>query len=154
MAGKDKQTYTPEEIVTILKKEADNETIEGQLLKPKLIRELYKQLGRPTEEDFGKEMEPAGTYWDKMNRYTKDICIFSKEFMNAYNNSPTDWRIQRASCTKMRIVEKYTQNGWHCTVYAYNVLCTKYVPHPKYKDVWVYFYSSRDCNKYEYIIEK
>lgn len=154
MAGKDKQTHTPEEIVTILKKEADNETIEGQLLKPKLIRELYRQLGTPTEEDFKDIYEIAGRCWKKVNRYTTDIGTFSKEFMNACNNTRTDWHIQRASGTKVRIVEDYTRAGWHCTVYAYNVLCSKYVPHPKCKDIWVYFYSSRDCNKYEYIIEK
>lgn len=154
MAGKNKQTYTVDEIATILKKEADNETIEGQLLKPKLIRELYKQLGEPKEEDFPDEYKTAGRYWKKVNGYTKDIGTFSKEFMNACNNTRTDWCIQRASSTKISIVEDYTRAGWHCQVQAYNVLCSKYVPHPKYKNIWVYFYSSRNCNKYEYIIER
>lgn len=149
-----KQTYTVDEIVKILKDEAKNETIEGRLLKPKLIRELYKQLGTPTEKDFPDECRVAGRYWKKVNGYTLDIGTFSKEFMNASNNIGTDWRIQRASGTKMRIVEDYTRAGWHCQVQAYNVLCSKYVQHPKHKDIWVYFYSSRDCNRYEYIIEK
>ena len=54
---------------------------------------------------------------------------------------------------KMEIVEDYTRAGWHCRVQAYNVMCNKFVKHPKIDNLWVGFYSSRDCNKYEYVIE-
>jgi len=149
-----KAKFTVPEIVEFLRKEEDNETIEGQLLRTKLIRELYKQLGDPTEEDFGAEMEPAGTWWNKHKGYTTDIQICGENYMKNANKASTDWRIKRASGTKIAIVERYTRNGWHCKVDSYNVICTKYVPHPKYKDIFVEFYSSRDCNKYEYVIKE
>lgn len=150
MAGK--HTYTVDEIVKILKDEAENETIEGQLLKPKLIRELYKQLGTPTEEDFPDEYKIAGWGWRKVERYTTGIDILTECQMRSQNNAMTEWHIERASGTKIRIVEEYTRAGWSCVVQAYNVMCNKYVPHPKHKNIWVMFYSSRDCNKYEYVI--
>lgn len=142
-----------QEIIEHLKNERENETIEGQLLKRKMIRELYKQLGDPTEEDFGKEMQPAGTWWEKRSGYTTYLEMHSAENMKEYNREPTEWYIKRASGTKMRIVENYTNNGWHARVHAFNVMCTKYVKHPKYENVWVLFYRSRDCAKYEYVIE-
>ena len=73
--------------------------------------------------------------------------------MKMYNSDPTVWNVERPSRTKMEIVEEYTRAGWHCRVQAYNVMCTKYVKHPKIDNIWVEFYSSRDCNKYEYVIE-
>ena len=149
MAGK---KYTIEEIIKYLKKEEENETIEGQLLRPKLVRELYKQLGNPTEEDFPSECEVAGRYWKKMEGYTKDFGSQTKRFMDNMNDRSTDWCITRASITKVNIVEEYTKAGWHCTVQPYNVMCTRYAQHPKYKDLYVRFYSSRDCNKYEYVL--
>ena len=148
-----KSKFTVEEIIDSLLKENDNETIEGQLLKPKLIRELYKQLGTPSEEDFGKEMEPAGTYFEKGRGYTKDIQIIgSEEHIRAYNVSPNIWQIKKASDTKERIVKNYNDNGWHATIQAYNVICAKYVKHPRYKNLAVFFYSSRDVNRYEYVL--
>lgn len=147
-----KTKFTVEEIVKFLRDEEDNETIEGQLLRTKLIRELYKQLGDPSKEDFGKDMEPAGTYWKKRAGYTTDIRICKEYFMNNINNAPTNWCVKRPSQIKINIVEDYRRNGWHSTVQSYNVICTKYVKHPKYKDIWVMFYSTRDCNNYEYVI--
>lgn len=148
-----KHTFTVEEIVKFLKNESDNETMEGKLLRTKLIRELYKQLGDPTKEDFGKEMEPAGTYWEKMRGYTTYIeFVRDKDYIKQYNNSPNDWGIKRPSETKVQIVERYNRNNWHAQIQAFNVICTKYVQHPKYKDILVLFYASRDCNKYEYVI--
>ena len=147
-----KHTYTVDEIVKILKDEADNETIEGKLLKPKLIRELYKQLGAPEEKDF-KDIFKHGYYWDKFPGYTTDITIMDKRKMDAYNNAPTNWRVKYPSVTKRGIVEEYTRDGWHCTVQAYNVICNKYVQHPHYKNICVRFNSTRDCSRYEYIIE-
>ena len=151
MKGKTK--FTVPEIVEFLRKEADNETIEGQLLKPKLIRELYTQLGDPKEEDFKDEYRIAGRGWRKISGFTKDIEVHSEGWMKDDNRAPTRWHIQRASYTKVQIVEEYTRAGWSCEVQPYNVLCSKYVKHPKYDNVWVRFYSSRDCNKYEYVIE-
>lgn len=141
-----------EDIVEHLRKKADAQTMEEQLLRPKLIRELYKQLGAPKKEDFKEEFEIAGTYWKKIAGYTTGIGLRTEEEMKD-NNLYTNWRIHRASETKMKIVERYTRAGWGCDVQAYNVVCDKYVKHPKYKDIWVRFYSSRDCNKYEYVIE-
>lgn len=152
--SKPKRKFTVEEITEFLRKERDNETIEGQLLKRRLIRELYKQLGTPSEEDFGKEMEPAGTYWDKCAGYTTDIEIMEASHMDADNRAPTDWHISYPSETKREIVRRYEENGWHCGVGAYIVSCTKFVKHPKYENIWVLFISTRDCNKYEYVIEK
>jgi hypothetical protein len=147
-----KKEYTVDELVDFLKRENKNETIEGQLLKKKLIRELYNKIGIPEEKDFPDIYKTAGCGWKKIQGYTNDILIKDKYRMECFNNMATNWCISRASATKIRIVEEYTRAGWHCTVQSYNVMCGKYVQHPKYKNIWVYFYSSRDCNKYEYII--
>lgn len=147
-----KHTYTVDEIVEFLRKEEENETIEGSLLRTKLIRELYKQVGVPSEKDFPNECRIAGSYWKKIAGYTKDIDIFTKEYMEAHNDRPTNWCVERPSMTKIEIVQDYTRAGWTCTVQAYNVMCNRFVQHPRYKDIWVMFYSSRDCNKYEYVI--
>lgn len=153
MPNKNKPTFTVDEIVTFLKNEAENETIEGQLIRRKLIRELYKQLGSPTEEDFGKEMEPAGTYWEKFAGYTTNIEVMSETKMKEHNNEPTYWQISYPSATKKAIVRRYKEKGWHCNVGPYVVSCYKFVKHPKYENLWVMFRSTRDNNKYEYIIE-
>lgn len=152
MKGKTK--FTVPEIVEFLRKEADNETIEGQLLRKKLIRELYKQLGTPTEEDFSKEMEPAGTCWAKEDGYTTNIEIMEASHMNACNREGTNWHISYPSDTKRSIVRRYEDKGWHCSVGPYVVSCTKFVKHPKYENIWVLFRSTRDVNRYQYIIEK
>ena len=147
-----KKEYTVDELVDFLKRENENKTIEGQLLKKKLIRELYNKIGIPEEKDFPDIYKTAGCGWKKVQGYTNDILVKDKYRMECFNNMATNWCISRASATKIRIVEEYTRAGWHCTVQAYNVMCGKYVQHPKYKNIWVYFYSSRDCNKYEYVI--
>ena len=152
--AKKKTKFTVEEIVEFLRKEEYNETIEGQLLRTKLIRELYKQLGTPTEEDFGKDMEPAGTYWAKENGYTTDIEIMTESHMNACNKERTNWNITYPSDTKCAIVRRYEDKGWHCSVGPYVVSCTKFVKHPKHEGIWVCFRSTRDVNRYQYIIEK
>ena len=147
-----KKEYEVEEIVDFLKKENENETIEGQLIKKQLIRMLYKKLGDPEEKDFPEEYKTAGWGWKKERGFTGYIEINNKTYMKDENRTPTIWNVQRPSSTKIQIVEEYTRAGWSCVVQAYNVMCTKYVPHPKYKNIWVKFYSSRDCNKYEYVI--
>lgn len=149
MAGK---KYTVEELINILKKEEENETLEGKLLKPKYIRELYKQLGDPNEKDFPSECKVAGNYWKKVDGYTIDMYSTTKRMMDYENKALTEWNINRPSQTKVNIVEEYTKAGWHCTVQPYNVMCTRYAQHPRYKNIGVEFYSSRDCNKYEYFI--
>lgn len=148
-----KKTFTIDEIVKFLMDEHDNETIEGTLIKRKLIRELYKQLGDPAKEDFEKETYPAGTWWGRFPGYTTDIqFIRDAGYIKQYNNAPNDWHIKKASDIKQRIVRNYNDNGWHATIQSHNVLCGKYVKHPRYKHLAVYFYSTRDCNKYEYVI--
>lgn len=148
-----KTKFTVEEIINKLQDEEENRTIEGELLRTKLIRELYKQLGAPKEEEFPDEYRVAGRYWEKFKGYTTYIYFAENErWMEIENGAPTTWRITYASQTKREIVEEYTRAGWHCEVQAYNVLCSKYVKHPRYKNLWVRFYSTRDCNKYEYVI--
>lgn len=140
-------------IVKHLIEEEENATMEGELLKKKMIRQLYKLVGEPKEEDFKDEFETAGRYWKKHTGYTTFIQMTTEIKMLCENASTTEWNVERPSRTKMEIVEDYTRHGWHCRVQAYNVMCTKYVKHPKYDNIWVKFYSSRDCNKYEYVIE-
>ena len=154
MAKKYKTKFTIDEIVKFVKDESKNETIEGQLIKKQLARELYKQLGEPKQEDFSDIYETAGWGWKKIQGYTNEIDVETARWMEGQNNQGTHWCVERPSRTKIDIVDDYTRKGWHCTVQAYNVLCNKYVRHPKYEGVWVRFYSSRDCNKYEYIIER
>lgn len=152
--AKQRKKFTVPEIVKFLKKEDENETIEGQLLRRQLIRELYKQVGEPEEKDFPEECKIAGSYWRKMPGYTNDIEVMTERRMKMENNSPTVWRITYPSQTKRELEDEYTRAGWSCEVQAYNVMCNKYVKHPRYENIWVRFYSSRDCNKYEYVIEK
>lgn len=152
MKGKTK--FTVEEIVKFLRDEEDNETIEGQLLRTKLIRELYKQLGDPKEEDFGKDMEPAGTYFGKEKGYTTSIEVMTASHMDYCNKQEANWQIKYPSQIKRQIVREYENKGWSCDVGPYVVSCMKFVKHPKYEGVWVCFRSTRDYNKYQYIIEK
>ena len=149
-----KTKLTIEEITGIIRKEWGKETIEGQLLMPKLIRELYKQVGEIKEEDFPSIFETAGRCWKKGKGYTTYITVLTKRCMEDDNHSSTRWRVQRPSQTKLQIVDRYVRDGWSCEVQSYNVICRKYMPHPKYKDIWVRFYSSRDCNRYELVIVK
>lgn len=144
------------ELQTVIKTLKDlryNDKMEGKLLERKLIRQLYKMVGEPKEEDFPEEFKVAGGYWKKREGYTNGISILMEDTMLYENAKPTNWHIERPSRTKMEIVEEYTRAGWNCSVQAYNVMCHKYVKHPKIDNLWVEFYSSRDCNKYEYVIE-
>lgn len=144
------------ELQTVIKTLKDlrfNDKIEGELLEKKLIRQLYKMVGEPKEEDFPEEFKVAGRYWKKREGYTTGISILMEDTMLYENAKPTNWQIERPSRTKMEIVEEYTRAGWHCSVQAYNVMCSKYVKHPRYDNLWVEFYSSRDCNKYALVIE-
>ena len=150
---KEEKTITTEELIESIRKECDNPTIEGELLRTKLIRELYKRLGDPKEEDFKEEFKHS-RYWSKYKGYTTYIATMTERQMDIRNNAPTTWRITYPSQTKREIVEDYTRDGWHCEVQAYNVLCGKYVKHPHYKNLWVKFYCTRDCSKYEYVIER
>lgn len=140
-------------IVEQLRNENENATIEGQLLKKKLIRQLYKLVGDPKQEDFPEEFKIAGGCWEKRQGYTTGIDYLKENTMLIENSQPTYWAIERPSQRKLSIVEEYTRAGWWCRVGAYNVMCAKYVKHPRYDNLWVEFYSSRDCNKYELVIE-
>lgn len=141
-------------IVEQLRNENENETIEGELLKKKMIRQLYKLVGEPTEEDFPEEYKVAGRCWKKHSGYTTWMEFKTEREMEWANNEDTDWRVVRPSRTKMEIVEEYVRAGWHCRVQSFNVLCNRYVKHPRYDNLWVEFYSSRDCNKYQLVIEE
>ena len=146
-----KTKYTVDELADKLTDAANGKSMEAELLKTYYIRELYKQLGDPTEKDFPSEFKHA-CRWDKFPGWTKDIQMQDKEYMEWANNDSTTWCIKRASMTKVNIVEDYTRDGWHCEVHAFNVLCTKYVQHPKHKNIWVKFYSTRDVSRYAYVI--
>lgn len=141
-------------LIENIKNENENETIEGELLKKKMIRQLYKLVGEPKEEDFPEEFKVAGRYWKKYEGYTTWMEFKTERGMEWANNENTDWYVKRPSQTKMRIVEEYVRAGWHCRVQSFNVLCNKYVKHPRYDNLWVEFYSSRDCNKYQLVIEE
>lgn len=149
MAQKNK--YTVDELADKLADAIRGKSMECELLQTYYTRELYKQLGAPTEEDFPSEFRHA-RYWDKFPGWTKNIEMHDKGWMEGENNDRTAWFIQRASMTKVNIVEDYTRDGWHCEVHAYNVLCTKYVQHPKHKNIWVKFYSTRDVSRYAYVV--
>ena len=150
-----KTKFTVDKIIEFLKKEEENNTIEGELLQKRLIRELYKQLGDPKKEDFPQEFETANVCgWSKTPGYTTWINVATARSMEIDNNAPTNWEITYCSQTKREIEDEYSRAGWHCTVQSYNVICTKYVKHPQYKNLWVHFYSSRDCSRYSYVIEK
>lgn len=141
-------------LIENIKKENGNATIEGELLRSKMIRQLYKLVGEPTEEDFPEEFETAQCCgWSKHNGYTTYIAMEYARNLEIRNAWDTEWYVQRPSRTKIEIVERYVKAGWHCRVQAYNVMCTKCVKHPRYDNLWVEFYSSRDCNKYELVIE-
>ena len=141
-------------LIENLKEERENETIEGELLKKKMIRQLYKLVGEPTEEDFPEEFKVAGIGWKKFEGYTTGIGYMKEKIMLISNSLETEWNVARPSKTKMEIVEEYVRAGWKCRVDAYNVMCSRYVKHPRYDNLWVEFYSSRMCNKYGLVIEK
>lgn len=128
-------------------------SIEHTLLQKKLIRQLYTLVGEPNDLDFPNECALTGGGWTKHKGYTNWISVLEEDSMLRANSAPTDWQIKHPSDTKERIVERYIREGWSCTVQAYNVICQKFVKHPHIDNLWVYFYSSRDCNKYEYVIE-
>ena len=151
---KKKEKHSMEQIIDKLVNDLQEETIEKQLLRPKLIRELYKQLGDPTQEDFPEIYETAGGGWKREKGYTTFFFREPVEEMKRFCNQPTDWRIKKPSQTKLEIVDRYSRAGWYCRVEAYNVACVKYAKHPRYDKIWVHFYSGRDCNKYYYVIER
>lgn len=140
-------------VIQSLKNEQNNNTIEGKLLKRRLTKSLYTLAGEPEECDFPEEYNIAGYGWKKHAGYTSDIDIMTEYEMESDNRMVTDWHIVHPSHIKRQIVERYKEAGWSCTVYAMNVICTKYVKHPKIDNLWVEFYSSRDCNRYRYVIE-
>lgn len=147
------QTLEIQALISTLKDLRANDKLEGELLRKKLTRQLYTLLGVPSKEDFPDIYATAGWGWKKHAGYTKYMDFMPEDAMLILNSEKTDWQIDRASMTKVRIVDEYVRAGWHCRVQAYNVICTKYVKHPRIDNLWVEFYSSRDCNKYEYVIE-
>lgn len=145
-------THTPEQIAEALLRCED--TLEGRLLKKKLLRELYKTLGDPTREDFPDVFNFNHTY-SRQSGYTTFIDTYANyAWLDTYNNQPTDWRIKYPSETKRDIVERYTRAGWHARVQAYNVTCSRLVRHPRYKHIGVEFVSTRDRTDYRYILIK
>lgn len=134
-----------------LMKLANDTSIEATLLTRKLTRKLYKELGEPTRDDFPDAFKHAGSF-ERMRGYTCHISTLTPEYMRSYNSMPPVWQISHPSDTKLRIVDEYTRDGWSVTVQAYNVMCSMYIRHPRYTNVAVKFYVSRDCAKYEYVL--
>lgn len=130
-------------------------TMEAELLRKKCTRALYKALGDPTPADFPDAFKTAGAWtFTKLPGYTTNMRTFTKQEMEEWNRSPVEYRIERPSKTKQHIIECYVRDGWHVQVQAYNVICTKFVQHPRYPQLAVFFYASRDVARYEYILEK
>ena len=126
--------------------------MERDIALPKMIRQLYKELGDPDPADY----EGVGKYLyrvSKVSGYTKWPNINTKDQLE-YMNGDVVWNVSRPSETKRQIVENYTRDGWSCVVQAYNVLCDKYMPHKDYDNIWIRFVSTRDCSKYEYVLVK
>ena len=131
---------------------AGQSTMESNLLVRKHMRQLYRLLGKPQQEDFPDEFN-FSTWWKEERGYTTYVPMLYATQMRAANDEETDFRIKRPSLTKLRIIERYARHGWHSTVYAQNVICSKYVPHPRYPGIWVRFVVSRDTARYSYILE-
>lgn len=129
--------------------------LERDLLTRKMMRQLYKELGDPDPKDY----EGVGKYLcivKKVTGYTTWVGIKTKhelEFMSKYGGG-VEYHIKRPSETKQRIVENYTEDGWSCSVSAYNVACEKYMKHKDYDNLYIRFIRTRDCSKYEYILAK
>lgn len=127
-----------------------DKTMECEIATPKMMRQLYKELGEPNIKDY-PEIYNHIRYAKRVSGYTKYPRILTKTYMKNVNGTRTS-HIKRMSQTKEYIVEKYERDGWSSTVYSYNVICSKYVPHKDYENVWIEFVSTRDCSRYEYIL--
>ena len=147
-------TPTPSVTDTIeaIKDVLTQDTLETRLLKPRLIRQLYKQLGEPTQDDFPGAYKHASSF-KRVDGYTTHICVYHPTQMDAYNREPVDYRIKYTSEKKRCIINDYYRDGWHVRVLAFNVLCTRFIQHPRYSHIWVMFYVSRDCAQYKYVLE-
>lgn len=140
-------------IETLLANSTDG-SIEAQMLRPKLMRQLYNTLGEPSQDDYPDVfLTTSACGFSKMEGYTTVVPVSSADAMRAHNTTPVLYHISRPSQTKTAIIERYLRDNWSITVQAYNVMCSKYVPHPRYEHVWVFFYVSRNCAKYRYVLE-
>lgn len=142
-------TDTIEAITDVL----TQDTLETRLLKPRLIRQLYKQLGKPTQDDFPGAYKHASSF-RRADGYTTRLVPYRPTQMDAYNNMRVDYHIKQPSYMKRRIINDYYQDRWHVVVYAFNVLCSKFIRHPRYPQIAVYFHKTRDTATYEYVLVK
>lgn len=125
-------------------------SIETQLLAPKLIKQLYKQKGDPTPEEF-PTLHNMGTYFKHVEGYTKYMPVITTQTLK---QEPVDYHIKRPSETKQRIIDRYFDDGWNIRVLAYNVMCDKYIQSTVDPRLAVHIIHTRDCSKYEYAIIK
>lgn len=140
-------------VESIIKLETDpNKTMEAEMLTPKLIRQLYKELGDPNTKDYPTVYKYIFCA-NRQTGYTKYIKIATAQDFN-YMNGRVDSRINRMSETKERIVDNYTRDNWSATVYAYNVICDTYIKHKDYDFIYIHFISTRDTARYEYALVK
>ena len=143
-----------EELRQVMTSVNGHDTVEAQLLRHKLARELYTLLGEPTVQDFPEEFKTTGVYrFSRRAGYTTNVDTCRAEYMDTLNRTGTLWRIKSPSRTKLAIVERYMRAGWFCVVRTYDVTCSRYVKHPRYPHIWVKFYASRVRATYEYVLE-
>lgn len=138
-------------VKTIIDLQTDKDMImERELATPKLMRQLYKALGEPNIADY-PDIYNHIRWAKKEQGYTKSPLIYGKYILKNLNGN-IDNNLKKMSPTKERIVDSYSRDGWNCTVYAFNVICSKYVQHKDYDNVGIRFVSTRDTARYEYVL--
>ena len=145
------------EIETLVKKiisvqEDKEHLMERELLTSRLMRQLYKELGDPDVQDYPTVRKHISCA-SRASGWTKYPIIKTTLDMRLENGCIRN-HLNKMSPTKERIVDEYTDDNWSATVYAYNVICSTFVKHKDYDNVWIMFTSSRDCSKYEYVLVK
>lgn len=145
------------EIETLVKQIIELQTntdkiMEKDIATPKLMRQLYKALGEPNIANY-PDIYNHIRYAKREQGYTKYPLIIEKSML-PYANKGIDNHLKKMSGAKERIVDSYSRDGWNCTVYAFNVICSKYVQHKDYTNIGIKFVSTRDTSRYEYVLLK
>lgn len=137
----------------IIKLKTDQDKfMEAEMLTPKLIRQLYKELGAPDTKDY-PTVHKHICCASRQKGYTKYIEV-DTEFGFKSRNRCIDSHINKMSDIKARIVDEYTNDNWSAVVYAFNVICDTYVKHKDYDFIYIHFISTRDTARYEYALVK
>lgn len=132
------------------------DTMEGRFLKRKLIRSLYNGVGdiKPSDIERPEKVFGHACSFNRHNGYTTYICTLTREQLKErMAGGDVRSRVNKMSNIKERITREYAADGWNALVQPFNVICTKIVKHTRYDKLWVEFYVSRDCSKYQLVIE-